>query len=618
MRSKKEQLIINGIYLICILFLGSLFVFRLFHLQVITGDHYLDLAEENRFYRQKIPAVRGVFLDRYQQPLVFNKKLYYQVEDVNQLFSKKTEVGRDEALRLIASNSAAVTYELRRFYRYPSSLAHIIGYVSPVSADDLLNHEELKPDDWIGKMGLEKHFQEKLHGRDGYKIYEVNTLGEKQRLFKSIETEAGQNVQTSLDPYLAQVAYQALGQNQGVVIMANAANGQILASVSKPSFNANDMSYSLLEDRLERQRQENVQRYFKDERNLFFNRAISGLYPPASIFKLVTAITGLNKEAIDQDTTVLDEGVLKVGDYQYSNWYYTQYGRTEGEIALIQAIARSNDIFFYKVAEWTGPTALAEQARQFGFGQKTGIELPGEAIGLVPDPDWKEKIQGQPWYLGNTYHFGIGQGDMLASPLQIVQLVQALANKGEVCHPRIVNQEEREHCQGLGLSDDHLSLIFQGMLSACKSGGTAYPLFKYSADLQGNIDQLISAGALACKTGTAEFGSADERGYRKTHGWLAAIVGVEEDQLTQDLKVDSIKEKEVKQDSEEENVSENSFKMDGQAAREKWLKLVKENGFPEKLVIVVLIESDEREPFKEGSEHAGPVVATIVDWIRGE
>ncbi len=602
---------INKFILLAILAVFSLFLFRLFHLQILSGNHYRALAGENRFHRQKIPANRGVFLDRYGDPLVFNKKYYFKSEEADKLFSQRTSISRQEALELMASDSAQVSYELRRLYRYPMALSHLLGYTAPVTAEELLAHDEYRVADWVGKMGLEKQFQTVLKGSDGYNLYEVNTLGEKQRLIKKVQPRSGQNIQTSLDPYLSQLAFRALGQNQGAVVISNAKNGQVLTAVSKPSFNANDLSFAQTEEKLEQQRQRNVQRYFEDERNVFFNRAVNGTYPPGSVFKLVTALAGLNKEAIDQNKTVLDEGILKVNDYEYANWYYTQYGRTEGDISLVRAIARSNDIYFYKAAEWTGPKAIAQQARQFGFGQKTGIELPSEASGLVPDPEWKEKQQGERWYLGNTYHFGIGQGDMLVSPLQVAQLTQAIANSGEICHPRLVDKEEFDHCQGLGLKEQYLKLVLSGMIQACAEGGTAYPLFKYGPEQQsGDIEQLFNQGALACKTGTAEFGKVDEQGYRKTHGWLSAIVEVNQSELIDQLEAESTEENQTEEEQRDEQSPVE------QLSRTKWLKQIKSKGFPEKIVIVVLVESDEIEPFKEGSEHAAVVVETIVDWIR--
>ena len=523
----------------------GLFFVRLFHLQVLAGRNYRELADENRFFKQTIPAERGVFLDRYGQPLVFNKKFYYQASEAEKIFTQREHIARDQALRLMATDSAQVSYELRRAYQFPWSLAHVLGYTSPATKEDLIDRPELGVTDWVGKMGLESYAQDQLTGKDGYRIYEIDTMGEKQRVIEQVEPTAGSSISTNLDPYLSQAAYQALGQNKGSVVILDAHTGEVLALVNKPAFNSNDLSYSLTEERLEQQRQQNIQNYFSDENKVFFNRAVSGTYAPGSVFKLVTALAGLDSGKLDLNTTVVDDGILEVNDYQYANWYYTQYGRTEGEIGLKKAIARSNDIFFYKAAEWVGPDELAQQARNLGFGQMTEVELPAEASGLVPDPEWKEQEIGERWYLGNTYHFGIGQGDMLVTPLQVAQLVQAIVNQGEMCQPQLYQRQQQAVCRNVGLQEEHLDTVLTGMVGACSPGGTAFPLFKYARQagiesldqalaLSGSgLTEAVNNGALACKTGTAEFGGLDQQGYRKTHGWLAAVANIDQEVLQQ-------------------------------------------------------------------------------------
>ncbi len=584
-----------------------LLVLRLGHLQVVRGNYYHDLADENRYFRQKIPAARGVIFDRYQQPLVKNKKFYFLNQD-DSLFSQREAIANDQALGLMTHDQDAISYELRRWYQFPWSLSHVLGYTAPADKDDLLAHDFLQVNDWMGQIGLEQEFDSTLRGRDGYRLYEVNTLGEKQRLIREQQPIVGQDINTSLDPYLNKILYQAMSDFIGSAVVLDASNGQVMALTNRPAFNANDLSFSLTDDNLEQQRQLNIQNYLHDERQVFFNRAISGTYPPGSIFKIVTAMAGLESGAFNENRTVLDEGVLKVGDYEYKNWYYTQRGGTDGEIALIRAIARSNDIYFYKAAEWTGPNKIADQARDFGLGQATGIELSPEASGLVSDPSWKEKQLGEPWYLGNTYHMGIGQGDILVTPLQMAQLVQTMANRGEKCQPRLTQDNLREngsnHCQSLGLKDKNVTLVMEGMLDACQPKGTAFPLFKFSEGL--NTEQLawkqFNQGAIGCKTGTAEFGGEDEQGYRKTHGWLVAVTTVNQEEMLASL------EKKITTDKEGGYLSQQELKQ--------WRSLIQERGFPQKVAVVVLVESDDKEPFKEGSNHSAPVVAEMMEYLK--
>ncbi len=607
--------------LIPVLCMSSLLLIRLGHLQIVQGSHFLDLADENRYFRQMIPAERGVFLDRYGEPLVTNKKFYFLSEDEG-LFAQRQPIDTQQALQLMAEGSNLVNYELRRYYLYPRALAHTLGYTSLADVDELLENDRLKVNDWVGKLGLEREFDDLVRGSDGFKKFEINTLGEKQRLLDEKLPTAGQDVITSLDPYLSIVAYESLARYQGSVIVLDAETGQILSLVNRPAFDANDLSYSLIDSSLETQRQLNIQNYFIDKRQVFFNRAVAGSYPPGSVFKLVTAMAGLETEALDETTTVLDEGILKVGDYEYRNWYYTQRGGVDGEIALVRAIARSNDIYFYKAAEWIGAEPLAQQARIFGFGSTTGLELPGEVAGLVPDPAWKEKTLGEPWYLGNTYHFGIGQGDLSVTPMQIVQLVQTLVNDGEQCHPRLVVSETNNNCENLGLREENIELVLQGMLNACQPGGTASVLFGFnqaagligvngegSENMAKTPSSQIQAGGVGCKTGTAEFGGEDERGYRHTHGLFVAVTGV------------NLTEIETVMSARLEKLEQGAVALDDWLTAEQladWLAAIKERGFPRKLAVVVVVESDENEPFKEGSSHSAPIVAELFKYLKAE
>lgn len=273
----------------------------------------------------------------------------------------------------------------------------------------------------------------------------------------------------------------------------------------------------------------------------------------------MTALAGLEYGSFDRDTTVDDEGVLTVGDYSYENWYWRQYGGTEGVISIVRAIARSNDIFFYKAAEWTGPQRLADFARLMNLGQSTKSGLPGEQAGLVPDPIWKQQHFGETWFLGNTYHMGIGQGDVLVTPIQLQTIVSAVAARGRLCRPQLL-LDNAPICQELSLQDESLAIVKEGMRQACQSGGTGFPFFDAEYEVM-------------CKTGTAEFGEANEQGYRPTHGLFALAV--------------------TKQPRDSE-LSAVELQTD--------------------IVITVLVESDDHDLYKEGSQDAAPVARTIADW----
>ena len=364
-----------------------------------------------------------------------------------------------------------------------------------------------------------------------------------------------------------------------------------------------------LQDETDSEAQQTLNSYLTDERQLFFNRAVSGNYPPGSVFKIVTALAALEEGVVDLSTTVEDEGVLEIGDYQYANWYFTQYGRVEGEINLSRAIIRSNDIFFYKTAEWLGPEKLADYARLLGLGRATGIELGSEASGLVPDPAWKEERIGERWFLGNTYHYGIGQGDLLVSPLQITRVFQAIFNQGVICRPTLLSGVRE--CHDLAFNQENLEIINQALLGVTQEGGTAFPLFDYNQSVANALNQRlgadtfdnmtarekIKAGMIAGKTGTSEFGAVNERGYRATHAWFSSVLG-----LNKQLILDNWQELGT------ENASE---------VQQAWLKALADNQLPQEIVITVLVESDGETIYREGSADAAPIVRDILTWMTG-
>jgi len=223
------------------------------------------------------------------------------------------------------------------------------------------------------------------------------------------------------------------------------------------------------------------------------------------------AASALEEKKIDENTKINDTGIIRIGQFSFSNWYYTQYGKTEGEIGIVRAIARSNDVFFYKLGEMVGEDSLIEWAKKFKLGTKLGIEIAGESEGIIKE---ERKI-----YLGDLYHLAIGQGDLSVTPLQVNSWTQTIANGGKMCKPTIVRNQKSEirdqkDCQDLGISETTIKLITEGMKEACSSGGTAYPLFNFKIPI-------------ACKTGTAEFGDPKN----KTHAWITAFAPIDDPQI---------------------------------------------------------------------------------------
>lgn len=622
---KKKSLLLNRLRLAVYILLTSVVItgLRLIDVQLIKGAYFQERANANRTFTRVIPRERGLILDRFGKTLVMNQPVYYRSLNPERLYSDRQLIDRETALQTMATESALVSMELRRHYLLGAAGGHVLGYSGPVTAEDLRKDKDLQTTDLIGKQGLERIFDTVVRGRPGKEVYEVDALGKKQKLMEVVAGTAGFPIQTTIDPYLTTLAYKAMGTKTGAVVIEDANTGEVLALVSTPSFDPNVLSNRFSDETAEKQRQLSVQEAFSHPKQLFFNRTISGAYPPGSVFKLVTAAAGLSSGAVTTSTTVIDEGILKVGEYSYSNWYFTQYGRVEGEIGLRKSISRSNDIFFYKAAEWIGPDKLAAAAREFGFGKKTGIELLSEREGLVPDPAWKEETLGERWFLGNTYHYGIGQGDILVTPLQVAQMTQAIANRGSLCLPHIV-KKNRSECIGLSVMDEHLEEIVAGMIDACSSGGTAYPLFPWNAEHGVESDSFyekVAAGTVACKTGTAEFGATDSRGYKKTHGWFTMFVGMNEVLKENGLASGSAQLNGIATESAQLSLTATASASSSASAQQRydnydvWKKMITENGFPAQVVITVLVESDEAEPYKEGSREAAPVAKAILDWM---
>ena len=333
--------------------------------------------------------------------------------------------------------------------------------------------------------------------------------GQKVRTLGRDEPTPGETVELSIDSAISQVVASAFPvDKKGAVIVSKPTTGELLAIYSSPSFNPNGFTLG--------QTQEQYEELMASPDEPMFFRAIGGVYPPGSTFKLVTAIAALSEGAFEAETTVEDIGVIRIGQFSYPNWFFTQYGKTDGLVDIVKAIQRSNDIYFYKAGEGVGIEKLAAWTRKLGVGAPLGIEISGEAAGLMPDPAWKRghftsawdlEQRNHLWFLGDTYHVAIGQGYLLTTPLQVNTWTNVVANEGKLCRPTI--EKGVRDCRDLGIDEDTLAIIIEGMKKACEPGGTGWPLFDFQVPV-------------ACKTGTAEFGDPDD----KTHAWFTVFAPV--------------------------------------------------------------------------------------------
>lgn len=518
-----------------LIILGGILFFNLFSVQIIQGNYYQSLSDSNRIRTQIIHAPRGVIFDRNGTPLVYNTPGFRLNETCNPKQTdtcKTTHLSKDQALPLIAKGDKRVEVDSLRQYPYKEALSHMLGYIGQISADDLKSgqYEGYQGNEWIGKDGIEQQYQQMLRGQDGKQLIEVNAFGEKIRSLGITDPVPGQDVTLTIDLKLQQATYKAAKEMQKGAIVVSKPNGEILAMVSKPSFDPNlftlDTSYKASTE----SGYTTVASMLTDGKNQpLLNRAISGVYPPGSTFKIVTAAAGLQDGLIDEHYKVEDTGVLQVGDFSFANWYYTEYGKKEPEpLNVITALSRSNDIFFYKLAQKVTVDKLSSIADKMGVGEVLGIDLAGEASGVLPTRAWKKQHIKEDWFLGDTYHYGIGQGYLLTTPLQVNAWTQVVANGGTLYEPHLISSRSPIIKQHTILNQKTVDLIRQGMIAGCSPGGVAWPFFNYkirNPDLHidgKNITKAASSSAdmrsvaIACKTGTAQHGGDETL----PHAWI--------------------------------------------------------------------------------------------------
>jgi len=488
MEDRQNPKIILGFLILIFL----LFILRLFQLQIVMGKANRFLAENNRVRKIIIPAQRGLFFDRHGEALVQNEPVYWLKEG-----SGSKKIPRKEAL-FLQSGGKEVEISVKRNYLLNETSAHLLGYLGEVSLEELKKNKlELSgysPGSLIGRSGVEMQYERQLKGRDGSELVEVNTAGEVVRRINQVLPQPGESFTLAVDKKLQEVAAREMEGKKGAVIAGRPQTGEILVLYSSPSFDPNEVVEAV-----------------SDEENFpLLNRVISGMFPPGSVFKIVTSIAGLEEGVITASTLINDPGVIEVNQFKFTNWYFTQYGRTEGEINIVKALARSTDTFFYRLGEKLGAEKLIQWVKKFNLDQKFGIDLPAESAGFVLTPEWKQQTRGESWFLGNTYHLAIGQGDISLTPLGVNQMTSVVANGGKICKPRVLrigaeNTPYKEECFDLGIKEEYLEIVKKGMVGACSTGGTGYPFFDFEP-------------RVACKTGTAETGDG-----KTSHAWFTVF-----------------------------------------------------------------------------------------------
>jgi penicillin-binding protein 2 len=453
----------------------SLIFSRLWYLQVLNGEYFKVLSENNRIRIQEIAAPRGTLFDQNGVPLVdsfpsFDVSLYRQdVPDMealiptlsrvlsldpqrlrarlegargiplHQALKIKTDITREELAavetRRLDLPGVVVDMVIRRHYPHKNLASHLIGYLGEISPqememDEFANH---KLGYLVGKYGIEQKFEFELMGENGGRQIEVNALGQKIRILGQVEPNPGNNVYLTLDLELQKAAEAAMAGKQGAVVAMNPQNGDILAMVSKPDFDPNLFSRGISP--------ENWKSIVDNPARPLQNRATQGQYPPGSIFKILVAMAGLEERMITPETVFQCNGVYPFGNREYQCWKKEGHG----QVNLRRAIVESCDIYFYQLGMRLGVNRIAKYASAAGLGSPTGFPLGREKPGLVPTSSWKMKRFGVPWQGGENLSAAIGQGYNLVTPLQIACTLSALFNGGKYYQPRIAESIRAPH-----------------------------------------------------------------------------------------------------------------------------------------------------------------------------
>lgn len=470
----------------------SLLFARTAYLQVINGDYYGALAESNRIRREPIPADRGVIYDRNGTKLVYNVPAFnVTIIPVDIVARNRKEAGyidrvaallnetlgedaerqfryamiRHKELSLESYRSqriiehipqeAAVRLRIatqtmpgvrieaaaQRHYVVPAqSLSHIFGYTGSITKEELEEApEEYLLTDTTGKAGLERYWEEQLKGKHGQTYTEVDALGQTVRVTDIAEKQDGYNLRTSIDKELqqkieedARARMEEYGVERSAVIALDPRTGEMLASVSLPSFNSNDFVGSISADA--------YSQLVENENRPLFNRAVAGSFPTGSTFKPIVLSAALQEGVVTPRTTVNSTGGLRLNQWFFPDWKAGGHGITDAR----KAIAWSVNTYFYYIGggyedfQGLGVQRITDYARLFGFAEPLGIDIPNEAAGFLPSKEWKETVKGERWYIGDTYNISIGQGDLLASPLQVATMTSFFANGGTIYKPHFV------------------------------------------------------------------------------------------------------------------------------------------------------------------------------------
>lgn len=533
-----------SLFITAVIIFYALIILRLFFMQIVDEEKYREIAESNSRKTKVIKAQRGKIYDRYGRLLATNvagykvvyllgnnakdnmdkvKKIAELTEESEEKIKKAIETGEvfsytgeneiindypeEKAHKLIEKLSdypyLNVVYYTKRKYLNGNMASHILGYVRNISPSE---YEKLKDKgynstDVIGKKGIEKQYDDALRGQDGYDYIEVNS---RNKLVKKLDTKPavpGKDIYLTIDMELQNYVTEAMKGFKGAAILMDVKTGEVIAMVSVPEYDIVKFS-----SKLSGKDWEEIQ---NNPAKPMLNRATVGEYPPGSIFKPISALAVL-ESGISPKETIFDPGYFSMGRIRWACWE----ARGHGVVNLEKSLMVSCNVYYYNMGKRIGYEKLAEVSRRFGLGSSTGIDIPEEKDGNIPDKDWKKKRMKQPWYGGDTINMVIGQGYVLATPMQMVRAYAMFANNGVGYKPKLVDKmignnsiveyTKAENNLNISIKDGYKKILGEALRKTV-TNGTA-----------GRVNNILGDIEVAAKTGSAQNSQS-----KLTHAWMA-------------------------------------------------------------------------------------------------
>ncbi len=539
-----------------------LFIFLILYfwkIQVLDHKQYWEKSENNRIREVIIPPQRGLIRARNNTILARNIGSYkvsiirencedfedslqniavllnLEIEELRERIDKYRslplfrpiiikdnltlqEVSRIEARRL-EMPELLLQSEPKREYPYGTFASHVLGYLQEISPTELQTevYRQRRPGDLVGKTGIEKQYEDRLLGTEGELLEVVNSLGRVMGKVSEVKPIPGKTVWLTLDVELQQIAEEILEGREGAVIVMDPKSGGVLAWASFPNFDPNKFINRFTpEEWID----------LRDNPNFpLQNRAIRGLYPPGSVFKLTMGLAALQSRTITERTSFFCSGVVQIYRQPRHCWYEPGHGR----LTLVSAIKNSCNIFFYQTGRLMEIDTIAHYGKMLGLGVKTGIDIPGESEGLLPTREWKKTARKEPWYPGDTISVAIGQGPMIVTPLQVAVHTSVIANRGRMVDPYLV-ESRRNGLEGpvenrspssnnyVSIDPNHFEVVIEGSWMAVNDGGTAAAARVPGFDVCGKTGSTQTIGREA-----AERLAEQNIEVRKTHSWFTGF-----------------------------------------------------------------------------------------------